>query len=172
MEARHDFGLVETVKAEAIGEPGQRQFRLLLDGPGGEASLWMEKELLLQLSVAIRQLVAIISSGDSVEAMPPRSLDSVSPGGSLEFKVSTISLGYEPEEDLFLLRARSREDDEDEDDDDRPLMGFWTSRFQMEGLAEEAQIVCAAGRPLCQLCSAPMGPEPHICPKGNGHLKL
>ena len=168
MDARRDFGLVDVAKAEAIGEPGERQFRLLLEGPGGDACLWLEKELLLQLSLAIRQLMTIITAGDPVEAVPSRSPDSASQGNPLDFKVSTISLGYEPEEDLFLLRARSREDDEDA----QPLVGFWVSRRQLEDLGEEAQTVCAAGRPLCPVCNGPMGPGPHICPRGNGHMKL
>ena len=86
----------------------------------------------------------------------------------MEFNVGNLSLGHDPEKDLFIIEAHNIEDDQEEE----PLLGFWTSRLQLEGLANEAQTVCAAGRPLCPLCSAPMGPEAHICPRSNGHHSL
>jgi hypothetical protein len=34
-----------------------------------------------------------------------------------------------------------------------------------------AQRVVAAGRPPCPLCSLPLDPEGHICPRQNGHRR-
>jgi uncharacterized repeat protein (TIGR03847 family) len=31
--------------------------------------------------------------------------------------------------------------------------------------------VVAAGRPPCPLCSLPLDPEGHICPRQNGHRR-
>ena len=173
LEAHYDIGLVEVVKPEALGEPGQRRFRLLLEGPGGNACLWLEKELLFQLSLAIQQLMATLSSGGASEGIPRRE---PGPGlqndTSVEFRVAGLSLGHEPEEDLFLIEAESREEEDEDDEDGDTVLSFWTSRPQLESLAEEAQVVCAAGRPLCPVCNAPMGPEPHVCPRGNGHRTL
>ena len=165
-DARHDLGPVETIKAEAIGEPGQRTFRLLVDGPKGAACLWLEKEQLSQLSMAIRQLMALSSPEDTQEETAPPPSGALDPGQpSLDFKVGKLSLGHEPRRDLFLVEAHDREDDQDED----ALVRLWASRAQMKDLVEEAEAVVAAGRPLCPLCSAPMGPEAHICPRSNGH---
>ena len=164
--ARFDLGRVASVKAEAIGEPGQRTFRLLLDGPRGGACMWLEKEQLSQLSMAIRQLLSLSESEDSpVYPSPPPAEPSGGSSDPVEFKVGKLSLGHDPRQDIFLVEAHDREDDEDGD----PLLEFWASRSQMKDLAEEAQAVVAAGRPLCPLCSAPMGPEPHACPRTNGH---
>ncbi|MDA0988908.1 MAG: DUF3090 family protein [Chloroflexi bacterium] len=168
-DAKYDFGLVDAVKPEALGEPGQRRFRLLLEGPGGSASLWLEKNQLFQLSIVIHQMLATLYSEESAggHAHPEPS-----PSGrehtSMEFDVGNLSVGHDPGRDLFLIEAHDREDDEE----DEALLVFWASRPQLEGLADEAQVVCAAGRPLCPLCSAPMGPEAHICPKSNGHHSL
>ena len=168
-EARYDFGLVDAVKAEALGVPGQRRFRLLLEGPGGKACLWLEKNQLFQLSIIIHQMLATLSSGESAEGRPqPGPGPSDQEHTSMEFDVGNLSLGHDPENDLFLIEAHKREDDQEEE----ALLGFWASRPQLEGLADEAQAVCAAGRPLCPLCSAPMGPEAHICPLSNGHHSL
>ena len=86
----------------------------------------------------------------------------------MEFDVGNLSLGHDPERDLFLIEAHNREDDQDRE----AILGFWASRPQLEDLADEAQVVCAAGRPLCPLCNAPMGPEAHVCSRSNGHRSL
>ena len=164
-DARNDLGRVESVKAEAIGEPGQRTFRLLVDGPRGNACLWLEKEQLSQLSMAIQQIMAL-SSGETPQEATPLPSGASGPGQpSLDFRVGKLSLGHAPQVDLFIIEAHDREEDEDAD----PTVAFWASRSQMKDLAEEARTVVAAGRPLCPLCSAPMGPEPHVCPRANGH---
>jgi uncharacterized repeat protein (TIGR03847 family) len=46
---------------------------------------------------------------------------------------------------------------------------FWATREQMLSLARHGAMVCAAGRPLCQLCRNPIDPEGHQCPALNGH---
>ena len=168
-DAKYDFGLVDAVKAEALGKPGQRRFRLILEGSGGSASLWLEKNQLFQLSVGIQQMLASLSLQESSEGHPqpgPDPLGQKNP--SMEFNVGNLSLGHDPEKDLFLIEAHNIEDDQEEE----ALLRFWTSRPQLEGLANEAQTVCAAGRPLCPLCDAPMGPETHVCPRSNGHHSL
>ena len=46
---------------------------------------------------------------------------------------------------------------------------LWATREQMLSLARHGSSVCAAGRPRCQLCGNPIGPEGHLCPALNGH---
>ena len=167
--SRYEFGLVDAVKAEALGVPGQRRFRLLLEGSGGHACLWLEKSQLFQLSLVIQQMLATLSAVEpSGGALQPDSGPAGQSHTSVEFNVGNLSLGHDPAKDLFLIEARNREDDQEGE----TLLGFWASRPQLEGLADEAQVVCAAGRPPCPLCSAPMGPEAHICPRSNGHHPL
>ena len=168
-DSRYDFGLVSAVKAEALGEPGQRRFRLMLEGQGGNACLWLEKNQLFQLSIVIRQMLATLSSAESSEGLSYPGVGLADQGQSaMEFDVGNLSLGHDPEKDLFLIEAHNREDDQDRE----AMLGFWASRSQLKDLADEAQVVCAAGRPLCPLCSAPMGPEAHVCPKSNGHHSI
>ena len=52
-----DFGRAELLEPEAIGEPGQRRFRLRVQSGDKAASLWMEKEQLAALSFGIRQIL-------------------------------------------------------------------------------------------------------------------
>lgn len=165
-EAKYDLGLVEAVKAEALGVPGQRRFRLMVNGPWGDACLWLEKEQLFQLAIAIHQMLAVLSLEETLGKTSHHEPGPLYPERtSMEFKVGRLSLDHEPEEGLFLIQAHNIEDDQKGE----ALLGFWASRPQLASLAEEAQAVCAAGRPLCPLCSAPMGPEPHVCSRSNGH---
>ncbi|MDP6102555.1 MAG: DUF3090 family protein [Dehalococcoidia bacterium] len=167
--AKYDFGLVDAIRAEALGEPGQRRFRLLLEGPGGNACLWLEKNQLFQLSVVIQQMLVSLSSQESSEEYrQPGIGSSGQEHAAMEFNVGNLSLGHDPGRDLFLIDAHDIEDEQEEE----ALLRFWASRSQLNSLADEAQTVCAAGRPLCPLCSAPRGPEAHICPKSNGHYSL
>ena len=167
-DAKHELGLVDAVKAEAIGVPGQRRFRLLLEGPGGNACLWLEKGQLFQLSLAIQQMLARADAEQAAQADRPEYSPAASNPASFEFDVGNLSLGHEPAGDLFIIEAFDREDD----DDDEALLGFWASRSQMEELAEEAQAVCAAGRPLCPLCSGPIDAAGHMCVRTDGHQPM
>src|SRR5579859_3053624 len=58
-----DLGAAEVLGAEAIGQPGQRRFRLFARTKGYAAILWMEKEQLLDLSLAIDRILAQASEG-------------------------------------------------------------------------------------------------------------
>ena len=167
-DAKHELGLVDAVKAEAIGVPGQRRFRLLLEGPGGSACLWLEKGQLFQLSLAIQQMLARANADQTGLSQPPEHDPAASDPAAFEFDVGNLSLGHDPAGDLFIIEAFAREDD----DEDEPLVGFWASRTQMEELAEEAQAVCAAGRPLCPLCSGPIDASGHMCVRTDGHQPM
>ncbi|MDQ2903995.1 MAG: DUF3090 family protein, partial [Chloroflexota bacterium] len=58
-----DLGIVELLGAEAVGQPGQRRFRLFARSSRGTAVMWMEKEQLSTLSVAVDRLLAHITEG-------------------------------------------------------------------------------------------------------------
>ncbi|MBI4233841.1 MAG: DUF3090 family protein [Chloroflexi bacterium] len=164
-EARHDLGLTARLNANATGAPGQRRFRLLVEAERGTACLWLEKEQLFQLALAIQQLLTSAQQR-TVQQPAPESL--AGEGPSFDFKVERLALGHDEERDLFLLvayEAATRRAS-------RPILGLWATRQQLHSLAEEALEVCAAGRPLCQLCGGPIGPGPHICPRSNGHAAL
>ena len=53
------FGPLNSLEAEAIGEPGQRRFRLrLIAHDEMSASLWLEKEQVDSLATAVRRVLA------------------------------------------------------------------------------------------------------------------
>ncbi|MBI2912228.1 MAG: DUF3090 family protein [Chloroflexi bacterium] len=150
--------------AEALGVPGQRRFRLLLDSHVGSAVLWVERQHLESLALAIAQLLA------QTQKEPDQPSD---PGDAVgrfrtEFTVSRLELGHDEAGHRYLLGAEALETP---DEATEPVRA-WATRSQIEALAEEIGAVLAAGRPRCRLCGAPISGDSHPCPRANGHLPL
>src|SRR5439155_23259877 len=70
-----DFGLVDAVDAEAIGEPGHRTFRVRARAGNTFAALWIEKEQLAALGRGISQLLADRSLRRGLPASRARVVD-------------------------------------------------------------------------------------------------
>ncbi len=178
---RYDFGRVELLDAEAIGKPGQRRFRLFARGHGRAAVLWVEREQLAALGDALDQALAQIS-GEEVLRPLAQAAAPEAPGApadfpahpDVEFQVGQLSLGYDDRENvLLLLAAPIRIIDEEEPGEQGELRDpEFAARFtrdQANTLSRHIQGILASGRPRCPFCGAPLGPEPHACPKQNGH---
>ena len=165
----HEYDLLTVLDAEAIGEPGQRRFRLIVGTPGDIISLWMEKEQLSALGVAIEQLLEQLREArlihGAVEPEPAPSPTAVPLGGS-EYLVSKMAIGFDEERTLVALFAH----DVEQEDDGEPIFSGRATLTNAKALADRIVEVVAAGRPRCPRCGAPIGPEGHVCPHENGHL--
>jgi len=166
--AKYELGSVSRITPEAVGVPGKRTFRVLLESGAASACMWLEKEQLSQLGLYLQEAVKPLSTGDRPEEAtapePPWS------GGvlSLDFKIGKMSLAHSEANNSFLLVVHDLEHQEESE----PTVSFWLAPRQAEDLAMEALRVCAAGRPICALCGRPIDPEGHICPRANGHAAL
>ena len=166
--ARYQFGALSRVEAEAIGEPGQRTFRLILESGAASAFLWLEKEQLSQLATYIQEIISSMSSdSEAREGEVPEPQWS---GGviTVDFKVGKLALGHDSPSNCFLFLAH----DVEEVEESAATLSFWLTWKQGEELAKEALKVCVAGRPACFLCGQPINPEGHMCPRANGHAPL
>ena len=167
-EQNIDLGVAEHVKADAVGEPGQRAFRVRLVTDRGSAILWMEKEQLQALGMAIDQLIAQLRSNRTgrQEAATPASESGDFPSSvDHEIHVGRLGLGYDDEHDTLVLLAHEVEADAE----GPPTLTCRVSRGRMRTLSSEIGTVVAAGRPRCPLCNAPLTGGPHACPGSNGH---
>ena len=173
-QANNEFGRVASLKADAIGEPGQRTFRLLAEAANGRSViLLLEKEQLFNLALAFKQLMVTLGSR---EGKPEKLIDAMAEIGEplarsdqhldLDLRQGSLAVGYDERQALYIITGSETESSEEEVRSDVSLMA---DRETADALAEEAIRVCAAGRPPCPLCSAPLGPEPHVCPKQNGY---
>ena len=164
-QPKNEFTSVTKLRAEAFGEPGRRTFRMQVDSASSVASVWLEKEDLFQLALAIQQIVNSLPDEKLSLAGPPTEREA--PGlTSLDFKAMNLALGHDPRRGLFVIDAYDAHDGED------PTIRVWLDKRQMLDFSEEAMRVCAAGRPLCPLCSRAINPDGHSCERVNGHAKL
>ncbi|MEE9199056.1 MAG: DUF3090 family protein [Dehalococcoidia bacterium] len=162
-KASYELGMVSRVNVEALGEPGKRTFRLLVDSPIGSAVLWLEKEQLLEMGLYIKQALAQAAVAESESPTPH---PEPAPGNlSVEFKVGKLALEYVDDQGLFRFWNHDIEAEEQED----AKLGFEATSSQATALSDEALKVCAAGRPLCPLCHQSMDAEGHLCARSNGH---
>ena len=163
-----DLGLVDSLTAESIGQPGQRTFNLTATSSRGEAIVWMEKEQLFQVGVSIKQLMATRKA----PAVPTEFVPDTPAGPfpiSAEFKTGELALKHDGASDVFTLEARSMESDEDDPLSQPDSVQFSFSRRLGEQMADRALEIVAAGRQPCPLCGGPINPDGHFCVKVNGH---
>jgi uncharacterized repeat protein (TIGR03847 family) len=166
---QHEYENLEILAAEAIGEPGQRRFRLVAGVPGDVVSLWMEKEQLQALGLAIEQLLEQLqTTGINTDSIEPTRLPSLTPVDPTapEYQVGKMAIGYDEDVRVVAFFAHDIEQESDAD----PVFTGRSTLEASRGLAEEIAEVVAAGRPRCPRCGEVIGPEGHVCPHSNGHL--
>ena len=165
----HNYDLVTVLSAEAVGVPGQRRFRVISGIGTDVVSLWMEKEQLNALGLAIAQLLEQLTESGLIKSpivSSPDDAPSAPSPASPEYLVSKIMIGYDEERKLVAVFAH----DVEQDDDDDPIFSGHATLEMAQALSERIETVVAAGRPRCPRCGAPIGPEGHVCPHNNGHL--
>lgn len=161
-----DFGKVDSFEPEAFGRPGQRTFRLRIRSGAQAASIWLEKEQLGALSLAIQQVLSQVSGGETWETTSPPELSPDFPERpDAEFKVGRLGLGYDDSEGTLILFVYRVEEEEDSP----PSLTCRLTLAQCRSFSDAADAVVAAGRPICPLCAGPIDPEGHVCPRSNGH---
>lgn len=169
-----DLGTVDSITADAVGEPGMRTFYLQARAGGEVVTVIVEKEQVELLARSVLELLAdnpretaIADVDDDEQTLE----DPVDP----RFRAGRLSIGFDDTEDRFLLEIDEFVPELEEDDPRSLLVGepetvtLWASREQMLALARHGEAVVARGRPRCQFCGNPIDPEGHVCPATNGH---
>jgi uncharacterized repeat protein (TIGR03847 family) len=166
------------LQAQALGEPGHRTFRLLIESDDGRAAaLWVEKEQLQALGLAVEQLMVEFQGKPS--GRPPRQppVDTFPPNPTVDFKVGRLALGQDESEletgprYVLLVYDIEGSGTEEEEPTQPATLAARATREQLRGLSRNIAEVVAAGRPRCPLCGEPMDSidKPHGCVRSNGH---
>jgi len=171
-EVHGEFGPVTRLQADAVGKPGQRAFRLLIEGAAGSACLWVEREQLQALAMLIEQLLTGWPA-IQIRGVPPPS--SAGPAQTspfpatpeVDFRVGQLALGYDEKNSLYVLLAHSVDSTAGQDAD----FTCQATRAQLRALSESILPLLAAGRPRCPMCEAPLGTDKHRCARANGHVR-
>ncbi|HZA16498.1 MAG TPA: DUF3090 domain-containing protein [Pseudonocardiaceae bacterium] len=179
----HIFRTPERFVAGTVGEPGDRTFYLQAIDDAKVISVQLEKE---QVSVLAERLSALL---DEVArrlgaAVPTASEESEVDAEPLrtpleqEFRVGTMGLGWDVESQSIvveLLAVTEQELDEsvvlDDTEEGPDALRVFLSLPQARAFATRAERVISAGRKPCPLCTEPLGPKGHICPRQNGYRR-
>ena len=177
-DAQYVFVPATRLQAQAIGEPGHRTFRLMVESQDGRAAaLWVEKEQLQALGLAVEQLLAEQQGkfGGRTLRQPP--LDTFPPNPTVDFRVGRLALGQDESEletgPRYVLLVYDLEGSgSDEEETTQPAtFACRATRDQLRALSRNIAEVVAAGRARCPLCGEPMDPKQksHGCVRANGY---
>lgn len=180
----------ERFVAGTVGEPGQRTFFLQASGSGRTTSVSLEKQQVLVLAERVEALLDEVvrrSAGEAaVPAVSPPAAEDNAPLESPveeEFRVGTMALAWDPDDEVVVIEAQAVTDDNDGDGEDGsplideddengpPLLRVRVSGTLARSFVVRAQAVVAAGRPPCPFCGGPLDAAGHVCPRANGYRR-
>lgn len=176
------FDPPERFVAGTVGQPGDRVFYLQASGGGRTVSVALEKVQVQLLAERLEELLETVRRRGVAEvpAAIAGALEDTAPLDAPveeEFRVGAMGLAWDGESDVVVVEALAPAEGEQEvepltDADDGPDALRVRLPAQMaRSFIVRAQRVVAAGRPPCPLCSLPLDPEGHICPRQNGHRR-
>jgi uncharacterized repeat protein (TIGR03847 family) len=162
MSDSFEFDAPDHFTAGAVGAPGQRTFYLQAREARQVVTLKVEKEQVRALAEYLGGLLARLPSA----APAPTDLALLEPVEAA-WAVGSIGVGYDQARDRILVEAAELL--EEDSAEEAASARFRIGRAQARGFVERAQELMRAGRPTCPLCSQPMDPDGHVCPRKNGH---
>ncbi len=167
MEEHYSLEEVTLLSAFAVGVPGKRTFFLAAGHKEDWVRVWLEKEQLEAMGLAVEQLLFAISQEhhrSPRETEDPSLSDDVPTGmPKAELEIDQMTLGFDQERATLNISVHSS----------GPQKVDWTelscrpTLAQLKELGGQAKSLCAAGRPRCVFCGGPIDPEGHSCPKNN-----
>lgn len=169
--------------AGAIGPPGQRVFYLQSREGGRVVTLKVEKEHVRALAEYLGGLLARLKGALGPTRGGVELLEPLQP----VWDVGSIAVGYDERQDRVVVEASELlEETGDEVGEEAGEQGggetveqtgpppamarFRITRAQAAAFVERANDLMKGGRPSCPICSRPMDPEGHVCPRSNGHI--
>ncbi len=162
--------------AGAVGPPGQRVFYLQARDAGRLITLKVEKEHVRALAEYVGGLLARVKGAPGTARGGAELLEPV----EAAWDVGSLAVGYDESQDRVVVEASElieAEETEEEspaasEPEPEPAMArFRITRAQAAAFVERANELMKGGRPTCPVCSRPMDPEGHVCPRSNGHVK-
>ena len=176
------FDPPERFVAGTVGQPGERTFYLQATGSGRTVSVALEKVQVQVLAERLEELLEEVRRRGAGDVPPtaPRELEDTAPLDAPveeEFRVGAMGLAWDGDTSQVVVEALAPTEDETEvevlsDADEGPdVLRVRISADAARAFVVRAQRVVAAGRPPCPLCSLPLDPEGHVCPRQNGHRR-
>lgn len=171
-DAPHGITLddVDALGAGAIGEPGARRFFIQARKDDERFTVLVEKEqvalLAAEVTAFLDRLAEDFPEEEADAPVPPAGAEVTEPAVPL-FRARMIGIGYEPRRRLVLLELREQQTDDPDTEPEGFVVRIFATRAQVRAMAVHGAAAVAAGRPACTLCSFPMDPDGHVCPRWN-----
>jgi uncharacterized repeat protein (TIGR03847 family) len=168
--------------AGTVGQPGDRTFYLQAsDEAGRTVSVALEKSQVQVLAERMDELLDEIANRATVVVPPEADIDDLEPLTAPvdeEFRVAAMGLAWDGDEDAVVVEAVAAGDEPVEEDailsdsDEGPdALRVVITPAAARAFVARARRVVAAGRPACPLCSLPLDPAGHVCPRQNGYRR-
>ena len=168
--------------AGTVGQPGDRTFYLQAsDGSGRTVSVALEKSQVQVLADRMNELLDEVASRAGTIIPPDADVDDLEPLTAPideEFRVAAMGLAWDGASEAVVVEAVAATDepiDEDailSDSEEGPdALRVTITPMAARAFVARARRVIAAGRPSCPLCSLPLDPVGHVCPRQNGYRR-
>lgn len=171
-----DYDPPERFVAGVLGQPGARAFFLQVRAAGRLTTVAVEKLQVAALAGRLDELldeVLRMSGGTApVPALAPADLTDDAPLDQPideDFRVGTITLGWDSEASRVVIEAQEILDEEELDLPDPAVLRVRITAGAARAFSRRALQLVAAGRPPCPLCGQPLDAEGHICVRLNGY---
>jgi uncharacterized repeat protein (TIGR03847 family) len=165
--------------AGTVGTPGERTFYLQAVDGARVVSVAVEKQQVVILADRLDQLLDEIVARTGT-ALPATAADNEALAQPVdeEFRVAAMGLAWDGSAEAVVVEAVAATDepiDEEailSDSDEGPdALRVTITPMAARAFIARARRVVAAGRPPCPLCSLPLDPAGHVCPRQNGYRR-
>jgi len=147
----------------AVGPPGQRVFYLQARQGRTVVTLKSEKE---QVRALGEYLANLLERLPETREAAPKDVALLEPVDEV-WAVGTIGVGLdEPNGRVVVVLTGVVE----EEGEEPPSARIVVTRAQAAAFVERSRALVQAGRPICPMCSGPIDPDGHVCPRANGHI--
>lgn len=179
----HVFRQPDRFVAGTVGQPGERVFYLQAVESAKTVSVTIEKQQVQVLAERIGSLLEEVHrrfGAEVPEDVAENDVDSepLAVPVEEEFRVGTMGLGWDAESRavvIELLAITEGEVDEsvvlDDTEEGPDAVRVFLTPVKARAFAERADRVLKAGRKPCPLCSEPLDPGGHVCPRQNGYRR-
>lgn len=180
-----EFDPPERFVAGTVGPPGQRTFFLQARAGSRLTSVSLEKQQVSTLADRVTDLLNDFADADAADVPPAagEDLDPLSTPIEDEFRVGTMSLGWDADRNVVILECHDAQDAVDVDDEGEPILEperpgesetvlrVVIEPAQARAFARRCLKLVTAGRPPCPFCGGPLDPTGHVCPRANGYKR-
>ncbi|WP_225235732.1 DUF3090 family protein [Klenkia terrae] len=168
--------------AGTVGQPGDRTFYLqAADQAGRVVSVALEKSQVEVLAERMSELLDEVATRATTVVPPDADVDDLDPLTAPvdeEFRVAAMGLAWDGGARAVVVEAvAAGEEPIDEDailsdaDEGPDALRVVIPPAAARGFVARARRVVSAGRPACPLCSMPLDPAGHVCPRQNGYRR-